>query len=217
MPHPSARPKLREGEVVDFILRQVPKDGFKRSAANRATEATKEMAEQLGVDLSTLAKGVSKIRSDEDPILSAKLVESLIDQTNMYWLKWISKCTYKGRWREAVHRQALTLKMLVYEETGAIIAAPTFSLPEHIGGTRNWDYRFTWIRDSSFTLYALIRLGYTAEASASMLCLCSLPQAIALIAPASPPTRCVHGVHSATSLRAQLRRLAPDHVHHPWR
>jgi hypothetical protein len=84
--------QLREGEVVDFILRQVPKDGFKRSAANRATEATKEMAEQLGVDLSTLARGVSKIRSDEDPILSSKLVQSLIEQTNSYWIKWISAC-----------------------------------------------------------------------------------------------------------------------------
>lgn len=129
--------QVREGEIVDFVLRSVPQEGFTKSAANKATEATKEMAEQLGVDLTTLARGVSKIRSDEDPILSAKLVEGLIAQTNDYWLKWISKCTYKGRWREAVQRQALTLKMLVYEETGAIIAAPTFSLPEHIGGTRS--------------------------------------------------------------------------------
>lgn len=77
----------------------------------------------------------------EDPVLSAVLIDSLIKSTNRYWQSWISKSTYKGRWREAVQRQALTLKMLVFEETGAIIAAPTFSLPEHIGGGRNWDYR----------------------------------------------------------------------------
>jgi GH15 family glucan-1,4-alpha-glucosidase len=83
-----------------------------------------------------------------------------------YWRRWLSKCTYTGRWREMVHRSALTLKLLTFEPTGAIIAAPTASLPEAIGGERNWDYRYTWIRDEAFTLYALLRIGFTEEAAA---------------------------------------------------
>src|SRR5215468_6104931 len=82
-----------------------------------------------------------------------------------YWRRWISKCTYTGRWRETVHRSALALKLLTYEPTGAIVAAPTCSLPEAIGGVRNWDYRYTWIRDAAFTIYALLRIGLTAEAT----------------------------------------------------
>lgn len=88
-----------------------------------------------------------------------------MSETVAFWQGWISKSTYRGSWREAVHRSALALKLLIFEPTGAIVASPTFSLPEHIGGTRNWDYRFSWIRDSSFTLYALIRLGFTEEAN----------------------------------------------------
>jgi GH15 family glucan-1,4-alpha-glucosidase len=87
------------------------------------------------------------------------------ERTVKFWQDWLAKCTYRGRWRERVERSALVLKLLTFEPTGAIIAAPTTSLPEVIGGTRNWDYRFAWMRDAAFTVYAFVRLGFTAEAT----------------------------------------------------
>ena len=80
--------------------------------------------------------------------------------------QWLSHCKYEGRWRETVLRSALTLKLLTHHPTGAIVAAPTCSLPEEIGGVRNWDYRYTWVRDAAFTVYSLIRLGLPEEATA---------------------------------------------------
>ncbi len=85
-----------------------------------------------------------------------------------FWHSWIGRAQYTGRWRETVMRSALALKLMVSQTHGSLVAAPTFGLPEQIGGGRNWDYRYTWIRDASFTLYALIRLGYTDEAGQFM-------------------------------------------------
>jgi GH15 family glucan-1,4-alpha-glucosidase len=93
---------------------------------------------------------------------------ALFEQTVEYWRRWLSRSRYAGRWREMVHRSALTLKLLTYQPTGAIVAAPTASLPEQLHGPRNWDYRYTWIRDAAFSLYGLLRLGFTEEASAFM-------------------------------------------------
>jgi GH15 family glucan-1,4-alpha-glucosidase len=90
------------------------------------------------------------------------------DRTIEYWRRWLATSRYEGRWREVVHRSALTLKLLTFRPTGGIVAAPTTSLPEHLGGGRNWDYRYTWIRDAAFSLYALLRLGFTEEAAAFM-------------------------------------------------
>jgi GH15 family glucan-1,4-alpha-glucosidase len=95
-----------------------------------------------------------------------ELVGRRFQQTVRFWKTWIAKSKYKGRWREMVHRSALMLKLLISREHGSLIAAPTFSLPESIGGVRNWDYRFVWLRDAAFTLYALIRLGFVDEAEA---------------------------------------------------
>jgi GH15 family glucan-1,4-alpha-glucosidase len=96
--------------------------------------------------------------------LTEEEAQASFDETAEFWREWISRSTYTGRWREMVNRSALTLKLLTYRPTGAILAAATASLPEQLGGERNWDYRFTWIRDSAFSLYALLRLGYTEEA-----------------------------------------------------
>ncbi len=103
-------------------------------------------------------------------IQDTDIFESRVDgheaqrSTVKFWRGWLARCKYRGRWREVVERSALTLKMLTFEPTGAIVAAPTTSLPEEIGGVRNWDYRYTWIRDAAFTIYAFLRLGYTEEA-----------------------------------------------------
>ncbi len=94
--------------------------------------------------------------------------QQLFDDVERYWQHWISRCTYAGRWSDMVSRSALVLKLLTFEPTGAIVAAPTMGLPEQIGGERNWDYRYTWIRDASFTVYALMRIGFTAEAERFM-------------------------------------------------
>ncbi len=107
--------------------------------------------------------------SSESPSANADFVSDAFKQTMNFWLAWIARSHYRGGWREMVNRSALTLKLLTSQCHGSIVAAPTFGLPaEHIGGVRNWDYRYTWIRDASFTLYALMRLGYTEEASAFM-------------------------------------------------
>ncbi len=94
---------------------------------------------------------------------SSSAMEALLQDTMFYWRSWTERCTYDGRWQEHVLRSALTLKLLTFAPTGAIVAAPTTSLPEAIGQQRNWDYRYSWLRDSAFTLRALFRLGYTRE------------------------------------------------------
>jgi GH15 family glucan-1,4-alpha-glucosidase len=114
----------------------------------------------------SLALALSRWGSPE-PLEMAE-VQDLLSGTLQYWQRWIRQSRYRGRYREMVERSALTLKLLVYQPTGALVAAPTTSLPEAIGGSRNWDYRFTWVRDAAFTVYALMRLGFTEEAGAFM-------------------------------------------------
>ncbi|MER7985144.1 glycoside hydrolase family 15 protein [Streptomyces noursei] len=119
----------------------------------------------------TLAEGeaavfaLDRIGDGVEPRFCAvREAEQLFGATVRYWRSWLAHSRYRGRWREMVHRSALTLKLLTYAPTGAIVAAPTTSLPEQIGGERNWDYRYAWVRDAAFCIYALLRLGFTDEA-----------------------------------------------------
>lgn len=160
----SADLDLVEGQVVTFVLRTLPKETDEQHTSNPTSDKT----QGSGVSLGQHPSGVDHVRNRKDPFLTPGLLHDLLRGTNDYWNAWIRRSTYDGSWKEAVHRSALALKLLIYEPTGAVVASPTFSLPEFIGGTRNWDYRASWIRDASFTLYALIRLGFTHEADSYM-------------------------------------------------
>jgi GH15 family glucan-1,4-alpha-glucosidase len=104
----------------------------------------------------------------DSPSANPHYVSEAFKETMNFWFQWVARSKYRGRWREMVNRSALTLKLLTSQPHGSIVASPTFGLPAALGGVRNWDYRYTWIRDASFTLYALMRLGYTEEATAFM-------------------------------------------------
>ena len=110
----------------------------------------------------------SPTRNSADLGFAPRLQHDLLTATVDYWHDGCRNALISGRWREMVHRSALALKLLTFEPTGAIVAAPTCSLPEELGGSRNWDYRYTWVRDAAFTLYALLRIGFTDEAAAFM-------------------------------------------------
>jgi GH15 family glucan-1,4-alpha-glucosidase len=110
-----------------------------------------------GVVLESAADGPPReIRPEE--------IAALLDRTETFWESWLAASTYTGRWREMIQRAAITLKLMTYAPTGGIVAAPTAGLPEQLGGERNWDYRYTWVRDASFSVHALLRLGMVDEA-----------------------------------------------------
>src|SRR5215469_9515711 len=142
-------------------------------------------------------------RTEGQPPEMALLEERFI-QTGRFWKAWIGKSHYKGRWREMVHRSALLLKLLISRKHGSIIAAPTFSLPAMIGGVRNWDYRFTWLRDATFTLYALIRLGFVDETESFIEWL----KARLLDDAQRGPLQVMYGIDG----RQQLDELSLDHL-----
>ena len=130
-------------------------------------------------------------------LLDADRVDQQFRQTTQYWRSWLSKSQYHGRWRETVSRSALFLKLLCSREYGSLVAAPTFGLPEQVGGPRNWDYRYSWLRDSSFCLYAFMRLGFTEETLAFTHW---LRQRLIDDHPADGPLRVMYAVDGSTNL-----------------
>jgi GH15 family glucan-1,4-alpha-glucosidase len=148
----SKRLSLALESGVDLELTE---DGARGEFTLRSGESATFVLEQIGPE------AVPRQHSEDH-------TRALFEQTVQFWRRWLGSSRYTGRWREMVHRSALTLKMLTFEPSGAILAAATTSLPEQLGGERNWDYRYTWIRDAAFSLYGLLRLGFTAEAEAFM-------------------------------------------------
>lgn len=127
---------------------------------------------------------------------SSQALDGLLEETVAYWRSWVNRSTYQGRWREPVLRSALTLKLLTFAPTGAIVAAPTASLPETVGAERNWDYRFTWLRDASFSLRALFRLGFVEEGRAFLDWLTARIHE----APEDEPIQALYGIHGEREL-----------------
>ncbi|SEI37140.1 Glucoamylase (glucan-1,4-alpha-glucosidase), GH15 family [Dyadobacter koreensis] len=121
---------------------------------------------EFTLEQSEVAFIVLECGQDEKPNAIDFYKNNTYQQTIDFWRAWTKKSTYKGRWSETINRSAITLKLLTSIEQGSTVAAPTFSLPETLGAGRNWDYRYTWIRDAAFTMYAFLRLGYTDEATA---------------------------------------------------
>jgi GH15 family glucan-1,4-alpha-glucosidase len=121
-------------------------------------EFTVSAGQRLSFDLSWFPS--------HEPAPSIPMPEAVLAETEAWWHEWVAHGRYNGEWGEAVERSLITLKALTYAPTGGIVAAPTTSLPEHLGGVRNWDYRYCWLRDATFTLYALLNAGYVAEARA---------------------------------------------------
>ncbi len=132
--------------------------------------------------------------------------ERLFARTLEYWQEWMGRCSYTERWDELLRRSVLTLKLLTYQPTGAIVAAPTMGLPEHIGGSRNWDYRYTWIRDAAFTLYGLMRMGYTTEATHFMQWLSDRAREIDVDSPV--PLQLMYGING----NSELPEFELDHL-----
>jgi GH15 family glucan-1,4-alpha-glucosidase len=137
--------------IADFPLKFEGQDGYADFTLNEGEEAW--------VVLESLKQGETDNLKDIE-FYKADTYRDTVD----FWRKWIAQSTYKGRWTDLVSRSAITLKLLTSSAYGSMVAAPTFSVPEAIGGDRNWDYRFTWIRDAAFTMYAFLQLGFTEEA-----------------------------------------------------
>ena len=157
-------------EITDRCATFSPADNLCQPLSLYSTVGVERQSQDLVCNFGLKAGEVANFilgpphKEGEQPEM--RLIGERFLKTAHFWKTWISKSNYKGRWREMVERSALLLKLLISRKYGSLIASPTFSLPERIGGVRNWDYRFTWLRDAAFTLYSLIRLGFVDETEA---------------------------------------------------
>ena len=159
----------------DHVLEVTDAGAVFKAADATVTIHTPITLERIGGDVRgevTLSEGqTSAAVLEAGPLVRPRTIESdavlgMAQATIDHWTSWLRRSTYVGRWREVVQRSAITLRLLTYAPTGALVAAPTVGLPEQVGGERNWDYRFTWVRDASFTINALLGLGFVEEAAA---------------------------------------------------
>lgn len=162
---PHAIEQLNEHEIL-FISEGPDKLNLRLRSSIPITHQEGDAVQTFTLSIGEKATFILEYVTEEEPIQTSvnEFAEKSLFATINYWKDWISKSQYKGRWVEIVNRSALVLKLMTSRKYGSIIAAPTFSLPEEIGGIRNWDYRYTWIRDASFSIYALLKLGYKKEA-----------------------------------------------------
>jgi GH15 family glucan-1,4-alpha-glucosidase len=178
------RSALEEGTTVERVG-----DGVRMTKVLQAGQIAGAVAEYGG--------GPAKAVAPEE-------IQRLFDDTTHFWNKWLARSTYHGRWQEMVTRSAMTLKLMQYAPTGAIVAAPTMGLPEQVGGERNWDYRYTWIRDSSFSIYALLGLGYVDEAASFLQWLRERVQEQAGGGDGSGPLKIMYRVDGTSDLKEEV-------------
>ena len=145
--------------ALELTLHGAGQGAMQRDGNDLRVALTVNAGQAGGVVLESAAQGQPRTAVPEELLAS-------FTETARFWRGWLGRSSYRGRWREQVDRSAITLKLLTYAPTGALVAAPTAGLPELAGGERNWDYRFTWIRDGSFSIHALLGLGFTEEAEA---------------------------------------------------
>jgi len=163
--HPSTDGAVFESPSTRLVMSLVREPDDERLA--RVTHSDTDVHAEITLTAGQMRGVVMETGGEEGPQpLRPAEVWRLYDDTLAFWKSWLGQSTYHGRWREMVDRSAITLKLLTYRPSGGIVAAPTAALPEQLGGERNWDYRYTWIRDASFSVYALLGLGFREEAAA---------------------------------------------------
>ena len=160
----------QEGDTVVFRSRGTDRLALRLRASVPMRVADGEASAEFELAPGELAAFILEdaAHGAESAAAASDYVTTAFKEVSDYWRQWVARSTYRGRWRDIVNRSSLALKLLTSAEHGAMVAAATFGLPEEIGGVRNWDYRYTWIRDAAFTVYAFLRLGHTEEANAFM-------------------------------------------------
>ncbi|MDR0360189.1 MAG: glycoside hydrolase family 15 protein [bacterium] len=169
--------------------------GLQGQGGDVRAEVTLQQGQSVGLILES--------GSDASPRVPApEVLRGLLDETIGDWRTWLHGSTYRGRWREIVQRSAITLRLMTYAPSGALVAAPTMGLPEQVGGERNWDYRFTWVRDASFSIYALLGLGYEAEALAFLRWL--QDRVVEQVGDGSGPLKIMYRIDGSTDLTEEV-------------